>query len=364
VALVLANNPRKPIGIVDNATAVAHRTRGANHLSRDGRRRLFDARYLLAWGNQEVSPDAFVTGIAQVSPDLKTLEIGLLTIDRKAGELQPILKDFAVLNLPEYLVELGESFNTRGLFDREPSGRTGEKEAKTVQTAARVRERETRHPAEDPQAPVKLEVRYDGQPVPVEVRQGQAFVREPREGQKVELVLKHEDSRVRYGVVLKVNGENTIEKQRLPDPSCRRWILDPGDRPITVKGYQINDREIEKFRVLSAPASKEREMSYGADVGTITLTVFRERQGKPRPPDPSDETREAEVVAKGTLQTNPEPGEPDRPSSFASLKARMLADSNRGLIGEGQRQAGAVQTVKFDADPLPVMALTVTYYRP
>jgi hypothetical protein len=211
---------------------------------------------------------------------------------------------------------------------------------------------------------VALEVHYDGRAVPLEVRQGKAFVPEPREGQTVELVLKRDDSKERYGVVLKVNGENTLRKQRLPDLSCLRWILDPGDEPLTVKGYQVSGTEYEKFRVLSDPESKEREINYGADVGMITMTVFREQKGQGRPPDPSDEAGEAKVISQGTLQTPAEKDEPEKPSNFNALKFRLLSEANRGLIAEGERQAGNVRRVKFTPDPLPVMTLTVIYYRP
>src|SRR5207244_2643341 len=100
---------------------------------------------------------------------------------------------------------------------------------------------------------------------------------------------------------------------RDPDLLCRRWILDPGRGPMTVDGYQINAKQKQEFRVLSVQESQAREMNYGADVGTITLTVFREWKGKKKPPDPSDEAKEAQVVAKGTLQTKPQPGEPEKP---------------------------------------------------
>src|SRR5579884_631338 len=78
VALVLSDNPRNPIGIIDNATAVAHRTKGANHLSKEGRLKLFAVSYPLAWGKAEVRPDAFITGIAEISKDLKTISVQLL----------------------------------------------------------------------------------------------------------------------------------------------------------------------------------------------------------------------------------------------------------------------------------------------
>jgi hypothetical protein len=112
VALVLSNNPLQPIGIIDNAPAVAHRTKGANHLSKEGRLKLFEASYPLAWGQAEVKPDAFITGVAEVSEDLETLRIQLLTFDKTDNRLLPLLSAFTVANQPDQLTEMGESFNT------------------------------------------------------------------------------------------------------------------------------------------------------------------------------------------------------------------------------------------------------------
>jgi hypothetical protein len=377
VALVLSDNTRNPIGIIDNATAVAHRTKGANHLSKEGRLKLFAVSYPLAWGKAEVRPDAFITGIAEISKDLKTISVQLLVFDKSENTLKPLGSAFTAANQPEQLAEMGESFNTRGLFD---DGKLEDDKKKEVvlNKAAQIKNQEHEgnqapppNPARDSQAPVTLEIRYDGRVVPIEIKGGKAFVPEPRQGQRVELVLKRDNSRVRYGVVLKVNGENTIEKQRLPDLQCRRWILDPGRGPMVIDGYQINDNQKQVFRVLSVQESQAREMDYGADVGTITMTVFRELTGKKKPLDPSDEAKEAAVVHKGTLETKPQPGEPVKPESLGALTARLLEDANRtifdsggGLIGEGRTENSLVKVVKFEPDPLPVMSLTVSYYNP
>jgi hypothetical protein len=373
VALVLGDNPRKPIGIIDNATAVAHRTKGANHLTKEGRLRLFEASYPLAWGRAEVKADAFVTGVAQVSKDLKTLTVQLLVFDKASNGLEALGKEFVVANQPEQLGEMGESFTTRGLFDDGKLDDEQKKEA-ALHKAAQLRNQEPEggkappNPVQDVKAPVTLEVRYDGRPVKIEVRAGKAFVPEARQRQRVELVLKRDNSRERYGVVLKINGENTIEKQRLPDLLCRRWILEPGSGPMVIDGYQTIDNGKKLFRVLSVQESQAREMDYGADVGTITLTVFRELTGKKKLPDPSDEAKEAAVVHKGTLETKPQPGEPVKPDSLGALTARLLEDSTRsiegGLIGEGETKQSKVKVVKFEPDPLPVMCLTIIYYSP
>jgi hypothetical protein len=114
--------------------------------------------------------------------------------------------------------------------------------------------------------------------------------------------------------------------------------------------------------VLSAAESKSREMNYGADVGTISLTVFRQRSSAAPPPDPLEarEEKRARVVATAKL--------PEKKESLGAMKAALLAEANegetRGLIGEGEKKASRVKLVKFDPDPTPVMSITLIYYRP
>jgi hypothetical protein len=360
VALVLANDPRQPVGILADASAVAEKTPGASHLSKDGRLKLFAASYPLAWGKEQVRPDAFVTGVAQVSGDLKTLTLSLLLVDRKENKLAPVLADFQAANRADQLAEMGESFVLRGAFDdgqTEPTSPGNKGQAAGVHEASRVEHQESPHPARRADVPVKLEVYYDGQKVPVEVKGGRAYLPEPAEGQKVQLALKHDRSRERYGVVLKVNGENTLGRQRLPDLSCRAWVLPPGEGTWWVDGFYLGrDRKL-PFRVLSAPESKAREVYYGPDVGTITMTVFRETRGKEGPGDLSDEAARVKVVAR-----LPEPKK--RAENYHALVAKLLEDANsRGLIEGGQEVKTRLNTVRFRRDPRPVMCLTLVYYK-
>jgi hypothetical protein len=381
VALVLANDPRNPIDLIDDASAVAARTPGANHITPEGRLVLLGANYKLAWGNPNVrvTPDAFLTGLVHVSNDLKTLTVSFLCFDRATNKLDrvPGVADAVVPNRAAGLVELGESFTVRGAFDdgkveakAKPNGKDRNdapkekpkndppadlpKDKDVFQQAKDVRDKAARHPAEDVNAPVKLTVLYDGKPVPVKVEGGKAFVPEPATGQRVELVIIKDAAARQYGVVVKVNGENTLDKQRLPDGKCRMWILtDPGER-VTISGYQLGTDRVETFRVLSAPESKAREVNYGADVGTVTVTVFPE--GKEPAPGLAEDAAEKAAVAAARL-----PAEPSK--SFDSLKAKLLEDANRGLIAEGAPVEGKVQVVKFTPAATPVMTLTVIYYK-
>lgn len=386
VALVLANDPRNPVGVIDDATATAAGVRGANHFTAAGRKALLAADYKPAWGDPKarVKPSAFFTGLVTESKDLKTLTVSFFYFDAKKNDLRqvPGVADAVVVNRAAALVELGESFTVRGAFDggkveakkAEPKKEEAKKvepkkvEAKkdappadlpkgedqaAIKKAVEVRDQQgAKHPAEDPSAPVRLTVLYDGRPVKVEVKEGKAFVPEPAAGQTVQFVLTKDATAKRYGVVLKVNGENTLDKQRLPDVRCRMWVLTTPNEVAGVGGYVLGTDRVEKFRVLSAPESKAREVNYGADVGTLTLTVFPE--GAAAVPDLAENAAEKTAVAKAEL-----PAEPSK--SIDALKAKLLDDANRGLIVEGAAEPGNVRTVTFTPAAAPVMTLTVVY---
>jgi hypothetical protein len=357
LALILANDPRNPVGIIDNASAVASRIAGACHLKKDARQKLFTKEYPLAWGKDMVRPDAFVTGTAVISKDLRKLTLSLQVLGRDTNKLDPWGQDFQVANSTDRLAEMGESFEMRGVFDDGQSEVVKAKnQEKVYQEAVKVYQQQIKHPA-DPtrkdQPPVTLEVRYDRTKVPLEFRDGKAYIREPRQGQKVVFGLKRDASKEKYGVVLKVNGENTLVKQRLPDLTCKKWILYPAGGPWEIRGFYVG-KVVQEFRVASDAESQQRAFHYGPDVGTITMTVFREQKGK-IPPGKLNEDAQYETVVKKLTEL------PKRPINYNVLKAQLLEDANRGLIVEGQRVASKVEVVPFTADPNPIMSVTIVY---
>ena len=82
VALVLANDPRAPITLIDNASAVAAQTPGANHRTPEGRKVLLAAKYKPMWGDPKAGAraDAFYTGLVGVSQDLKSLTVSFMSL--------------------------------------------------------------------------------------------------------------------------------------------------------------------------------------------------------------------------------------------------------------------------------------------
>lgn len=382
VALLLANplKVEQQVGIIDNASAVAAGLAGANHLTAEGRQQLLAAEYPLAWGTERVTPDAFLTGEVQVSADLREMRIQILAFGRTSESLEPAIPAFTAPTAASQLPELGESFTLRGTFDvgtaanpaaaRAPSpGRA----VRIIETAARVRTAGSPHPLQDPQAPVALEILYNGVRAPVSFREGQAFLPEPQESDVVTFVLRRNPSAVgNLGVVLKVNGENTLYRQRRRDVDCNKWILEPNTPPITVAGYQVDGGAAEKFRVLSRQESTASEMNYGVDVGMITLTVFAERGRAEQAGTvkaavqpallPDEQTEDLLALTRGLMP-------PERPKNLAALKYQLRqggrsGTETRGLIQQGERIDRKVRQVVFDPDPTPVMSAAVIYYRP
>jgi hypothetical protein len=361
VALIMCQTVATRVGVVENASAVAATIPGADHRSPEGCGRLFDARYPLAWGKEKVQVDAFLTGLVDVSRNLRQLQIQVEMIDRQTRRSEIIRKTVA-RNSPSRLSEMGESFGVRGAFDGGTVTVVGREQDRPVadgaafQSAALAAGNQAKHPLQFPQ-PVELEIRYDGQPVTIEFRDGKAFVAEPKEGQRVELALSHRGKDERFAIVLKVNGVNTLFKQRQPDFHCDKWVLPRGSRPLIVGGFQLDQGRRESFRVASKAESQSRALDYGDDVGMITMTVFAERRARPDAPGLSTDVIQATTLQQARL--------PENRDSYEALRSALDAMNSgpRGLVVEGERTEFKTQTVAFDADPTPVLSVAVVYYK-
>jgi hypothetical protein len=354
MALILAQRNRDGTAllVLRNASAVAARIPAASHLTAAGREKLLQARYPAAWGQQQLTPDVLLTGLVKISPDLRHITIIVLAFSKADNELRPVAQFTAVTD-PSLLMESGESFLVRGAFD---SGDEEKVREQIADKAKQVKTAQAKYPLQDAATPVTLDVYYDTYKVPVEIQGGKAWLPEPREGQKVVFVIKRGRSTERLGVVLKVNGENTLFKERLPDAQCRKWILDPGAYSVTVRGFQVDGANANEFRVLSRAESKETEVYYGADVGTISLAVFREKKDRPAP-SLKDEAEDEQALLRGVFPKG-------HALNLAALQHQLRDSGSRGLLAEGNLVAVGVQRVSFVTDPTPIMSVTITYYRP
>ncbi len=342
-ALVIKRRKPATFTLLADASDTAAATPGAGVVTPEARRNLFAAKYRPAWGDaaDTVAADAFLTGVAEVDSRLATMRVVLLAIDRSAAGPREVASFDAVVE-PALLGPLGESFSSRGLLNAGLQ-RIGRQEGSadsavaddpatgpihpTATNATSIRDGDTPHPLADSASPVTLTVAYDGREVPLEFRDGQAFVPEPREGQKVTITVRkrNRDGR-RIGVVLKVNGENTAMRERAPDLHCYKWILSDRFPFVNVRGYQVDRETIQPFTVLSADASRQREFDYGADVGSISVTVFDDESSDQPASDPRPTWR-CSIAASGSTRW-PETRHPSssaKPSCVAASPPRPVA---------------------------------------
>lgn len=372
VGLILANpfSESEQLQIIKDCSAQVASVKGANHLSASGRQVMFGQKYRIAWGNKSASADAFLTGLVRIHEDNQNVTVGVLCFDKSGGKLERACDVFEATLDASTLGEMGESFVLRGAFDGGSSeltfkDRQQRRQTQVLEQARKVKSATDTFPLSDSAAPMKLEVLYDGQPVAIETRKGQAFVPEPVTGQRVEFALIRSDkAKGRLGVLLKVNGENTLYRETNRDLDCSKWILSPEHRKTLVRGYQSADgKTAEKFTVLSRAESAARAMDYGRNVGQIQLTVFQELTGPKPTPSLIDEDEEDLVAMLRGIQPR------DTPKNLGALKRQIRSagkDSlqTRGLIVQGEKTENAISIVKFEPDPTPVMSVTITYYKP
>lgn len=388
MALLLTVDVSDPIGIAKNASDTAATIAGASHLSpsQEAREKLFVKNYPMSWGSQDQPIDAFYSGSAVLLKDLSKIVVGFRVLDAATGSLEwvPNLRLEVKPGIDE-LMDAGQSFTTRGIFDsanikltnterKEKAAEEATLTSLDVSDASDTQQTGSKHPLspDNTDSPITFEVHYDNQPQKIRIEGGLAFVAEPEEHQKVMFVIRRKGSaRPRLAVVVKVNGENTLRKQTLPDAKCGAWIFEPHMDVFGIKGYQMNQNEREPFRVLSDSESIEKEIDYGSHAGAITVSVFPELKGTPTetpketPKAPSDD-----LLALLEDAEHPE----RKPSTLAAL--RSILDPNakptpkvnqfatRGLIGGGDKVTASVEKTKMQRDSVPLMSATLRYYNP
>jgi len=373
LAMVVANNARDPLGLIGDASKVAAEIPGASHLSKEGREKLFSREYPLAWGDEEVVPDAFLTGVALISSDLRTMTVGILGFDQTTDSLFPLAKFEAKPDL-EDLLDSGESFTVRGVFDNgslsmtqeERKDKATEEALTTSLTVKQESEGQSssfaskKHPLNSTDAPIALEIRYDNQIQDIEFRDGAAFVPEPQEGQDVMLVVRRKANDKRLGLVLKVNGENTLGRGTVADAQAKTWVLEPDRKEWGFRGYYDSaNNTMERFKVLSQAESKAKEIDYGEFVGSISVSIFPEQKVKPKVSTEllTDEGEDFQILTQGDFPK-------EKPSNLGALKQQLAQNVTRGLISNGETEGQSLDSTKFVKDSIPIMTATVKYYSP
>jgi hypothetical protein len=376
VALVLKMSDDETMRLLKGASDTARNekvTPRPDHRDPKARRGFFRIRnYAPAWGPEKgLTAEALLTGLAHVDRKTGLMSVTVTAFDCRGREKEVCRFVASAASDPPVLTEAGISYaRGRGDDPEEPS--IGSADPKSKGKPEPVLEPMPLQVPANPlkameKAPVGFEVLYDGSAVEVKAQADgddiEAFVPPPAPGQKVTFRLTHRlRDKETYGVVVKVNGENTIDPDRSEPEAIanRKWMLYPGKTGV-IDGFQLGKDKSREFRVV--PLS-EAEQRYPDKFGTIEVVLFRtKKKGKPAPEGPDDE----KIISRGKVGHGK-----GAPLTLRALKGELEdllkkgGGDGRGARGEGAILPGTVKeskvtAVAFDPDPDAAASLTIRY---
>jgi hypothetical protein len=387
-ALIRANDETNPIGITHNASDTAAETDGQlSYLTAEGRQKLLTLSYPLAWGSEKVKVDAFLTGVVQISPDFKTTVVRIQVFDTEHPELRELMQ-FDVQTDRNVLSDAGESFalkepkiTTRGELSGLAKAFDSDKPTSDKPSTPPVEEKkppqgggaaapETKSDPSDFKkatmstvAKVQLEIYYDDQlvqPMFDPNNPGEMMIPAPGTNQKVHFLLRNTTGE-KVGVVLRVNGVNTLYKEQ-DDRDAKqyaKWILQP-NKAYTIAGFYPDPQTVEKFQIRPPDTTKREEMGNVATQGLIQLDYFQEGTAEEAEPPSAKRSVSLRKLSHPDLAK-------DKPATLAELRARMRKMAapvqTRNLIVAGEKQSIDLKEVSFD-HAIHAGSLTIRYYQP
>lgn len=336
-ALILADDPKNPLGIIHDATTTAAKLEPKfTYRTPEGRQQLFKPSYPLAWGSQKVTADAFLTGLATISADNKEITIEIGAFDKQSAKVEDILK-FKIDKVDRtMLTDIGQSFVVkRSLVNRRDIDEVNQDASASATSLDEVKPGQP-NPLD---GLLKLEVMYNGTAqtlAPGSAGNGGEWkLPEPMTGATVTIRMTNQTAD-RLGVVLKVNGKSLIDMEEQAADSCKKWVLE-GNKSVEVKGFYFTPAsegekpQLDPFKVVDS-----LEGSWNPDhIGFISCAVFREG---PAVDDPQISLRglSRRAVSRGlAAKTLADAKEHITQAS----KAAAAATKSRGFIGQSGAKA-------------------------
>ncbi len=362
-AMIHGSDPAQPLNVVRDATQVAAASNpGMTLQTPAGREALFKLSYPLAWGDTKATPDALLTGMISLSPDLRKATVGVDCID-KSGKAPESVLSFEVPTDRSILADCGRGFFIRGAGVKRRSIEDMDHAAAESALATSDGKPLTQQAAGD--MPVKFEIRYNN--VLQIIGQdpgslGEMRVNSPKAGESVLFVITNV-TKAKIGIVVKVNGESTLGQETVEDAACQKWILDPG-KTYSLKGfYTFPENKVVAFKALNDADSIARLADWSGSrprAGYIDVSVFE--------PNP---TISDELAAGPTYRGLMRHAKIARPKTAAearqiveTMATQGTAKKKRGLIVGGEHAEAA----HLEADTLDnttcVFQLQINYYKP
>lgn len=301
--VMIHNGPdeSKALGLIREAGKVAGRHGLRTFARAADRKALFTYRYPMAWGSEEVTPEVFLTGKVTLSKDRRKTTVALEAFDRKDPATVRTLRTFECPTDAGVLRDLGYGFalsrDARGAVD------DGEVIISKVNKAQPVKEKAPAKAAAPAPAkaaagaddigglsvkilvgaarkPARVKPSYaDGDGVSLEVMC-------PPAKEKVVFLLENTTGRD-LGVVLRLNGVNTLFEQKQSPDQAAKWRIRPKSR-VEVDGFILVEEGAEsrsggavKTRLRPFKVLTEAEAAaFGDGKGLIDIDVFEEAESK------------------------------------------------------------------------------------
>jgi hypothetical protein len=423
-ALVVANDPKHPLNVIEHATKHAHAlARGLKAHSRsldndddavveDGpqdrglkaharsfsyidhvadRHTLLNGEYPLVWGNQKVKPDALLTGSIKLAHDNKSATVKIKAITAKNPKSIDDLYSFTMKTDRNFLTECGQSFvvpRSLRALGRDPENNKNNENAKNnaaANNATQVNNDPKTQVPGNRENPLKFSVEYQGQsyePTKDSQDPGNNKYTLPADakiGDTVKLKIENVSDKETIGVVVAVNGKSTLMQEDItskPLKDCTKWILGPGESYV-IDGFYTKelDENVRKFRVLTAEEAQNEIAVDPSFKGKITIAVFSTvPHKKTTPEEPAGKAKiENRSLMRGNIPhtVKPRSAADARKRVETALKqpvkrffGKSTGPKSREYIGEEKSEVKGMelQRVKFDFDPESQISMTIQYY--
>jgi len=286
---VAADDGKETIQLIaEPGQTIAAKNAKLTYLDAKGRAELFKLTYHAIGNAKPATVNAFLFGTVGLSEDYATTTVTISAFT--PAQLRP--KQIAQFTVPtdrNILADIGENFmitkrNWKRGQDRDKVAIRGWKPNTGVTDGSGPTNDEPGltndkpGPQHKPPSPpdlknyLEFKVFYEGeeQTISLDAKKDKWQIAAPRSGQRVEMAIKNVSDK-QIGVVLTVNGMNTILSQEGPMSSLGKYILDPKEE-YHIKGFLQKDRTLAPFSVVST--AEAEELMSNANVGMIQLAVF------------------------------------------------------------------------------------------
>jgi len=303
----------KAVGVIHRAgdTAVKHRVAKWYDDSAE-RAKLFKVDdYPLAWGNQKVKADAFLTGVIKLPADaakttvvieafsakapMKMDKVAEFTTDTDRSTLRDLGKSFAVssraikvakrgIDLDRFVVSA--TGRRRDLDTGDTGGTGGDKQPAAGDTPVDPPNAATTSVTPDNVGGIQFKILSDGQEAPKKPEKSSAddkwTVECPDETKPVAFSLTNTSDK-KLGVVLRLNGISVLMEQKDDAANCRKIIIAP-NQTARVQGFITEGEKgpdsktkmrLSKFKILVGDAAKAKIEELGEKAKEIAIDVFQ-----------------------------------------------------------------------------------------